>query len=118
MKIEGQHIIMFIAAVAALWFVCNVRFVLGTGSSMEPTITSGTLLACIKNKEYHEGDIVLYQIGGFRIGHRIAHIDVNVIDGGRIVKEYTLKGDNNDEVDTFKVYDENILCKLVVSPHG
>ena len=83
------------------------------GDSMLPTLKNPSFTICMITDNYEVGDIVHYNIGGFPIIHRIIQIETYMMDNGHPIKVYTLQGDNNPEADHFKVYDENIKCKVL-----
>lgn len=71
-------------------------------------------MLCEYEDEYKVGDIVVYSIGGNYIAHRIVDIEEDNFFDMKVMKIYTLKGDNNNYLDKLKVYDENIICRLIV----
>lgn len=80
------------------------------GESMLPTIKSDSECLCIRKKDYHVGDVVLFftEIEGEKVGvsHRIF-----LIEGENIFT----KGDNNDWVDS-PITEENIICTIPEVP--
>ena len=107
------NIILGILIALEILFLLNFKIVVGMGASMEPTINGNRILLCKYGKDYKVGDIVLYKIDGFPIIHRITNVDIYDQGDGRIVRTYTLKGDNNEKADGFLVYKENIIYKVL-----
>lgn len=112
-NIKPFDLALFIILFIEIIMVFNFKVILGRGMSMYPTITSSQILLCKYQKSFDVGDIVYYNIGREHIVHRIVAIDKTEMTNGMVIKQYTLKGDNNPDVDYFKVYDENIVCKVL-----
>lgn len=99
--------------IAEIIFFLNFKIVVGFGSSMEPTIPSGSLLVCKKQSSYKVGDIVYYTIDGKHVVHRIKEVKDFKFSTDFDVTAYILQGDNNQSEDMFLVFKENIICKVM-----
>lgn len=80
---------------------------------MYPTIGDHQVLLCQYRGNYKVDDVVLYKVNGIPIVHRIVKITEYTLADGSTVKTYSMKGDNNDNIDMFETYEENIVCKVV-----
>lgn len=104
--------ILLVFLVLELFFVIKYKIVIGSGASMLPTIGNHQILLCEYTNNYKVDDIVLYKVNGIPIVHRIVKITTYDLENGTSVKTYTMKGDNNNDVDMFETYRENIVCKV------
>ncbi len=93
------------------------RFFYVVTGSMEPTIETGSLIIVKKvdPETLEEGDIIAYisrdpVLYGMVNTHRIVRVDEG---GQRGVREFTTKGDANNEVDNLRVASEDIQGKVV-----
>ena len=93
-------------------FFSRFTVLIGSGTSMSPTIEANQLLLCKNDDNYQVGDIVYYKVDGKPITHRIIQIHRYVFKND-VLYTYTLRGDNNDSEDLFDVYKENIICKVI-----
>lgn len=109
-----RSINIFLVIFLIFEILCVVKFkiVIGNGASMLPTIGSNQLLLCEYTNKYNINDVVLYKINNIPIVHRIVKITEYTLMDGSVVKTYTMKGDNNKEIDLFETYQENIVCKI------
>lgn len=73
--------------------------------SMSGTIEIDDMIIYHKEKEYREGDIIIFSSGDVYVTHRIT---------GKDVSGYVTKGDANDTADTEPVMEEDILGKVKV----
>ena len=80
-------------------------------NSMDPVFDIGHNVILLKDfdrSELTEGDVVVYQLYGGLISHRI--IDIREDEQGRL---YQMKGDNNDRPDDYWIRDEHIKYLMV-----
>lgn len=81
-------------------------YVISTGS-MEPTISTGSVVFTTQQDTYEIGDIVAFESptnSDITVIHRISDIQNN---------EYITKGDNNDSADNWSISKENIKGKMI-----
>ena len=105
--------VLILIVIIEILLLFKFRWIIGSGDSMLPTLSNPSFAICMKTNNYKVGDIVSYKIDGFPIVHRIVGIEEQMLDNGHVVRLFTLKGDNNSTEDRFKIYKENILCKLL-----
>lgn len=113
MKKRVINICLFIFIIIELIFAAKFKIVIGSGMSMSPTIDEHQVLLCQYDNNYSVNDVVLYEVDGLSIVHRITHVTEYKLENGVIIKTYRTKGDNNDSNDIFELYEENIICKVV-----
>jgi signal peptidase len=95
--------------VFAVWFLMLRPSVLGgpatysivSGHSMEPTYQEGDYVITIAQGEYHVGDIVMFEVPGGRVIHRIV--------GDSAETGFVTQGDNNPAIDPWQPSPESIL---------
>lgn len=103
------NIILFIIIGVLIWFICNYKSYIVISGSMEPTIKTNELVVVKTNlKHYEVGDIISYYEKGYDIP--ITH---RIIDYNEKGKYYTTKGDNNNVKDSLKLYEKNIIGKVI-----
>ena len=86
----------------------QIKIIIGSGASMQPTYPKFKLLLCVKQKDYKVGDIVSYKLDKHKVVHRITAI----IDDG-VVIQYQTKGDGNELKDRYLITKTNIKCKII-----
>lgn len=80
-------------------------------NSLDPVIDAGHTAILTKAFDHDDlqcGDIVVYEVGGGKIIHRIVKVSAD-IEG----RYFTLKGDNNAHADPYRVRDSEITHLLV-----
>ena len=89
----------------------NKPFVVIQGDSMFPTLKHNqrVFIQWIETADIKKGDIVLYK----KFKHLTVHRVVNIENKNNILWFQT-KGDNNQEIDNYKVYPYEIIGKVVV----
>ena len=108
MKKNKEKIITIIICFMILLLSTQIKIIIGSGASMQPTYPNFKLLLCIKNKDYKVGDIVSYKLDKHKVVHRITAI----IDDG-ILTQYQTKGDGNTGTDRYLITRTNIECKII-----
>lgn len=106
--------IMLILLILGILLMFKFRLVIGRGDSMLPTLNNPSFVICMYTNNYEEGDIVMYELEGIRIMHRITKITMYPLSDGTQVRKYQLKGDNNPAPDAFEIYHDNIKCKAIL----
>ena len=77
--------------------------------SMEPAIKKGSVIVIIPSSDYKIGDVVTFKKNRTPITHRVVDIkkkEINV---------YVTKGDANESLDMWEVYENDIIGKSVFS---
>jgi len=93
-----SSVVLLLAAIAAAWLLMptlfggRVSYVEVTGNSMDPTLSSGDLVAVREHSHYHVGDVIAYRIpnGEFGQGRTVIHRIV----GGNEDTGFLTRGDN------------------------
>ncbi len=96
------------------WFVIfrptmlggDATYAIVSGRSMEPTYEAGDYVIGLAEDRYGEGDIVMFQVGGGVVIHRIV--------GGSAEDGFHTRGDNNLGTDPWQPRSESILGKAWV----
>lgn len=72
--------------------------------SMEPTLKVGGILYYeeIDINDFNKGNILVYQINNHTVSHRIVE---------KTKEGFITKGDNNTSIDTYEVYNEQVIGK-------
>lgn len=73
-------------------------------NSMNPYFYRGDIVVINKNGEYEEGSVIQFHMNGMSVVHRI--YEKNTTPQG--INYYTTKGDNNNAVDDWIVYEDQI----------
>jgi signal peptidase I len=102
---------LIVLAICALWIAFlrpqslggPAAYVRISGRSMLPGIPNGDFVLIQKQASYAVGDVVVYRADGLDVIHRIV--------GGSTSEGYTVKGDNNLGVDSWKPTDDQIMGK-------
>lgn len=90
----------------------NASYVIVIGKSMEPKFHVGDLVIVQKEAQYQKGDAVAYQ--NQELNSFVFHRIVDQFQG-----RFTLKGDNNSWIDTYKPTSSEVIGKLWVHiPRG
>lgn len=105
MKNKNYIIMIFIISGILFLFSLSFTLTLVKGNSMNNTLKKGDLFLC-NNMYYNisKGDIIVYSKPS--IDHKIAHRVVKKLNSSA----YRTKGDNNQRMDKFIVYDKDISC--------
>ncbi|MGB3257859.1 MAG: signal peptidase I [Ornithinimicrobium sp.] len=107
--------IVAVAALAPLWFVLLAPEAIGgplsmiwvSGTSMEPTLSTGDLAVLYRSDAYEVGDIVAFEIPeGGTVIHRVIEVGP---DG------YRFQGDNRDFHDPWVLDEAAVLGRQVLS---
>ncbi|MBS1250443.1 MAG: putative signaling protein [Chloroflexi bacterium] len=103
--------VSFVALLGILWLFFApsqisgpVTYVMVDGNSMEPGYHKGDLILARTRREYHVEDIVVYE------HPEVGPIFHRIVD--REGEQFTLKGDNNDWLDTYHPTSQEIFGKL------
>ena len=108
-KILFACVVVFLAVM--VYLVSNLgRFtVMAVGSgSMTGTVDKGDIVLIDKNdRNFEKGDIIAFNYNGSIIIHRI----VNKVYDRKVY--YETKGDSNNGMDNWQIYDENIMGKCI-----
>lgn len=105
--------LLFIFILLEFMFITHFKVIFGVGASMTPSIKSHQILMCKYTDTYKINDIILYNVDGFPIVHRIVRINEHHLIDGKTIYTYKTKGDNNSSEDVFELYKENIICKIM-----
>lgn len=105
--------ILLIILLLKILLLFKFKLAIGMGDSMLPTLKNPSVVICMYTDNYEVGDIVMYELEGTQIMHRITQITTHSLSDGTQVRTYQLKGDNNPEPDIFEVYHDNIKCKAI-----
>lgn len=110
-RVAWQRAVWALASLAMLvgWFLMLRPTVLGgpltysivSGHSMEPTYRPGDYVIARASQDYEKGDIVMFEVGGGVVVHRIV--------GGSAESGFVTQGDNNLGVDPWRPSPETIL---------
>ncbi len=104
-----------VVAVATVWFALGIFPIFPTAivsNSMKPNISRGdiVLIQKIDPNTLKEQDVILYSLDNIQVFHRI--IKIQYAQG---VKQYTVKGDNNQYPDPKPVLGEQIIGKHIAT---
>ena len=95
----------------------SAKYVVVSGTSMEPTMHTGDLLVARRQDSYEVGDVAVYRVpivevgGGQQVVHRIV--------GGSPEEGYLLQGDNRDLPDQWRpTAAELVGDQMLHVPHG
>lgn len=89
-------------------FLFELKPIIITSESMEPTLYAGDIIFIKNTKDYSKGDIITFNENGKgRVTHRI----VEELDGNG-TKLYKTKGDKNKENDFGTIYEYSILGEM------
>lgn len=78
-----------------------------TSGSMDPAVTTGSIIYAVRQKEYKIGDIIAFSDDKENISHRI--VGMTIINGE---KYFSTKGDANSQVDEDLITQNNIYGKV------
>ena len=110
--IAGILIVALLLVVSPFSLLGDFKAKIVLSGSMEPAITTGSLVIIHPTETYYVGDVVTFG-GGAKTDipttHRI--IKVRAESGGKI---YTTKGDANTHEDTKEVRNDNVIGKVVI----
>jgi len=116
MKLILNSVLITILLISGITFLTSKPTPLGyrtfavKSGSMEPTITTGSLLIVRTNSSISKGDIVTYQKDNEIITHRIDKI---ISENNSVL--YVTKGDANNTVDSGQIAQSNILGEKVLT---
>lgn len=104
-----------VVAVATVWFALGIFPIFPTAivsNSMKPDISRGdiVLIQKVDPNSLKEQDVILYALDNIQVFHRI--IKIQYVQG---VKQYTVKGDNNQYEDPKPVNGEQIVGKHIAT---
>jgi signal peptidase len=104
-----------VVSVLTVWFALGIFPIFPTAivsNSMKPDISRGdiVLIRKVDPNTLNEQDVVLYAMDQIQVFHRI--IDIKYVQG---VRNYTVKGDNNQYQDPKLVLGEQILGKHIAT---
>ena len=104
-----------VVAVVTVWFALGIFPVFPTAivsNSMKPDISRGdiVLIQKVDPNTLKERDVILYSLDNIQVFHRI--IKIQYVQG---VKQYTVKGDNNQYPDPKPVLSEQIIGKHIAT---
>jgi signal peptidase len=102
-------IILFIGSVLPI--PGNYKLLTVVSGSMEPTIHTGSVIVVKPSENYKIGDIITFKLSPSEktpTTHRIAEMEVQAG-----IPIYTTKGDANDSPDTSKIYQRQIVGKMI-----
>jgi len=115
--ISGVFIVMGIVIPVAQG---NLHFLVVISSSMDPTIRSGDVIVVrsIRPEDVHVNDVITYKhILENRvryITHRVINITKERVEGKeKSIIFFQTKGDANENPDSYKVSEENLIGKLI-----
>lgn len=106
-----RGLIVATAAVAAFFFLAPrqlggwASYAIVSGTSMLPTLQEGDLVMARERPQYEVGDIVLFEVDGGRVIHRIV---------GESEEGFIVQGDNKPRVDNWTPDHDEILGSQVV----
>lgn len=120
LSVRGLASSLALLAVAAAWFA-YVRpttlggatgYVMVSGESMEPGLSSGDLVLTRRAAEYRRGDVIAFRIpeGDVGAGATVIHRIV----GGSAEAGYVTRGDNRDADDRWRARPQDVVGRLVV----
>lgn len=104
-----------VVSVLTVWFALGIFPIFPTAivsNSMKPDISRGdiVLIRKVDPNTLNEQDVILYAMDQIQVFHRI--IDIKYVQG---VRNYTVKGDNNQYQDPKLVLGEQILGKHIAT---
>lgn len=102
-------LLVAVSLIAGKFGIGGVRALVVQSGSMEPTISTGSVVLVLPSGSYQKGDIVTFKHSGrdnVLVTHRIQNIEKNVL---------TTKGDANEEVDSETVASADTVGKVVFS---
>ena len=104
-----------VVSVLTVWFALGIFPIFPTAivsNSMKPDISRGdiVLLQKVDPNTLEEQDVILYALDDIQVFHRI--IKIQYLQG---VKQYTVKGDNNQFQDPKAVIGEQIIGKHIAT---
>ncbi|HWR30746.1 MAG TPA: signal peptidase I [Negativicutes bacterium] len=104
-----------VIAVLTVWFALGIFPIFPkaiVSNSMKPDISRGdiVLIQKVDSNSLKEQDVVLYALDNIQVFHRI--IKIKYVQG---VKQYTVKGDNNNYPDPKPVLGEQIIGKHIAT---
>lgn len=113
-------VLMLLASCAVLlrpvWLGGAFGYTIVSGGSMEPTLTSGDLVATKRQRTYERGDIVVYAVPRGEVGEG-AHV-VHRVAGGTAGAGYVVRGDAKEADDPWRPTPDDVIGKVVVDvPH-
>jgi signal peptidase I len=120
----GNLSILPLLALTVAWFVLlrpsfiggPASYVMVSGESMEPTLSSGDLVVTQKEDAYRVGDLVAFRVP--KGEHGEGALVIHRIVRGTAADGFTTQGDNNDWLDPWSVKAADIVGKKWVSVPG
>lgn len=94
---------LWLAVLRPAYLGGSANYIMVSGISMEPTMSTGDLALVRTREGYGRGDIVAFQVKGGVVIHRIV--------GGTAEAGFITQGDNNDNIDSWRPTPENIAGK-------
>jgi len=85
-------------------------YVMVSGTSMEPSLSTGDLVVARRQAEYRVGDVVAYRVPEGEVGE--GQVVIHRIIGGSAGLGYVLQGDNRDTPDLWRPHPDDIDGKL------
>lgn len=104
MKKELLVIVGFLSILLVLKL--GLRIFIVTSGSMEPYLKTGSIVISIKEKEYENGDVIVFDSSNYLIIHRIESVSGS---------NFITKGDANTTVDAKSVSREQVLGRVFLS---
>ena len=86
------------------------RYVIVSGHSMEPTLSSGDLAVLFRHASYRPGDVVAYHVPDGEAG--AGSVVIHRIIGGSDRAGYVTEGDNRNGRDTWRPKPDDVIGKM------
>lgn len=104
-----------IVAILTVWFALGIFPVFPTAiisNSMKPDVSRGdiVLIHKVEFNTLEEQDVILYELDNIQVFHRIVKVEY-----AQGVKQFIMKGDNNQHADPKPVHAEQILGKHIAT---
>lgn len=93
-----------------------MAYVQVSGTSMEPRLRTGDLVAVRRRDAYQVGDVVAYRVPDGQVGER--NVVIHRLVGGDGQSGWVTLGDNRDLVDPWSPRDSDVVGELVWSSAG